>query len=752
VSSDGGSTYMQVATINAAARLGELASTFASGSDPDTVNSLVVNLAENCGTLDAGSDSDADKGNTLCFCDGEIIAYGALTYTGQNQITCGTYIRRGQMGSTISSHSTGGLFLRLDSSVLKYTYNPVWRGQTLLFKFQSVNSFGLLAQDLSSLTPVSFTLPGLNPGSIDASSGLLYSQYNTAIFKGAWSSSTAYVVGNLIDVSGSIYTCILDNTNETPPNAVYWQLVGQPNTSLSLGAYSGSTAYVPGNQVTYNQNYYICTANTTGNAPTNGTYWEQIGSSYVDLGAYNSGTAYVPGNQVQYLGNYYINIAAATGQTPSLTSSYWTLVGTSAVLLGTWSSSTAYVAGNQVTFNGNVYTCILANTNETPVTSGSSYWTIVGSQSLSSIPPTGSLAKVAASALTYTATTTSLTIDWNDLTVYQVNGSNLSLGSGSQAITGLSAGTTYAVFPYWNGTAVEFVSSSNVSGLQSLTGVSMSGSGEVTTATTFTETASTTHVTVECWCYPTSGTGVLVSTAAGPAVEIGLFGGSSYQLSVNGSTGGSGTVFGGTLTSNFWNHVVVVFNYGGGAGGELGVTMYVNGISSTGVEAISTETGQTWTIGKGYSGHTQLSGIIGRVAIYNNTLLTASQVTNHLNTMLSGGAAAYDSQVAEDGATYYWKLTDISGTTAVDSIDSNPGTYTGTYTLNDTQQIGGANGSPAIAWQNAPIQVTMYQFSQGFTPLIAGGFSVSTPSTGTAGGVLPSFFTPGLPSNLVPPI
>jgi hypothetical protein len=333
-----------------------------------------------------------------------------------------------------------------------------------------------------------------------------------------------------------------------------------------------------------------------------------------------------------------------------------------------------------------------------------------------------------------------------------VDGTTLSLGSGSQAITGLSAGTTYALFPYWNGSAVEFVSSSNVSGLQNLTGVSMSGSGEITTATTFTETASTTHVTVEFWCYPTSGTGACVGTAAGPMIDIGLFGGSSYQLSVNGSTGGSGTIFGGTLTANFWNHVVVVFNYGGGAGSELGVTMYVNGISSTGIEAVSTETGQTWTIGAGYTGHTKLSGIIGRVAVYNNTLLTASQVTNHLNTMLSGGASAYDAQVESDGATYYWKLTETSGTTAVDSVDSNPGTYTGTYTLNDTQQIGGANGSPAIAWQNAPIQVTMYQFSQTFTPLIAGGYSVSTPASGSAGGVLPSFFVPGLPSNLVPPI
>lgn len=38
----------------------------------------------------------------------------------------------------------------------------------------------------------------------------------------AWSSSTAYVVGDLVVVSGVNYYCILGNTNETPVNATYW--------------------------------------------------------------------------------------------------------------------------------------------------------------------------------------------------------------------------------------------------------------------------------------------------------------------------------------------------------------------------------------------------------------------------------------------------------------------------------------------------------------------------------------------------
>jgi hypothetical protein len=168
--------YQIAGSIEAPARLGVLASTFASGSDPDTVNTLVVTMAENSAALEAGTSTDADNGNTLCFCDGEILSYSACAVTALNQYTMGTYIRRGQMNSTISSHAAGALFMRLDTAILKYTYDPTWAGQTLYFKFQSVNPFGNCAQDLSALTATQFTVPGKNPGTVEASSGLVIGQ------------------------------------------------------------------------------------------------------------------------------------------------------------------------------------------------------------------------------------------------------------------------------------------------------------------------------------------------------------------------------------------------------------------------------------------------------------------------------------------------------------------------------------------------------------------------------------------------
>lgn len=172
--SQNGTTYKQVGTIDKVGRLGVLASTFAnSANDPDTTSSLVVNMAENSAPLEAGTSTDADQNSTLAFVDGEVIAYSACAVTGQEQYTMNTYIRRAQMGTTASAHSAGGLFLRLDDAIFKYTYDPAWAGQTIYLKFQSVNTFGNKPQDLSTLTAVSFTVPGKNPGTIDASSGIV---------------------------------------------------------------------------------------------------------------------------------------------------------------------------------------------------------------------------------------------------------------------------------------------------------------------------------------------------------------------------------------------------------------------------------------------------------------------------------------------------------------------------------------------------------------------------------------------------
>lgn len=105
----------------------------------------------------------------------------------------------------------------------------------------------------------------------------------------------------------------------------------------SKGAYAGGTAYVKGDVVLYNGSSYIAKSATTGNLPTNATFWNLLsqagadgtngtnGTSLVARGAYNAGTAYVPGDVVSYNGSSYINSVASTGQVPT-NGAYWTLL------------------------------------------------------------------------------------------------------------------------------------------------------------------------------------------------------------------------------------------------------------------------------------------------------------------------------------------------------------------------------------------------------------------------------------------
>ena len=49
------------------------------------------------------------------------------------------------------------------------------------------------------------------------------------------------------------------------------------------GAYAGGTAYVVDDVVSYSGSSYICKLASTGNLPTNGTYWDQMSAAGTDL-------------------------------------------------------------------------------------------------------------------------------------------------------------------------------------------------------------------------------------------------------------------------------------------------------------------------------------------------------------------------------------------------------------------------------------------------------------------------------------
>ena len=61
---------------------------------------------------------------------------------------------------------------------------------------------------------------------------------------GAWSSTTAYNIGDQVSLSGTAYQCRVANTNETPPNATYWVSLG--SNPIDLGAIAADQSVLTG--------------------------------------------------------------------------------------------------------------------------------------------------------------------------------------------------------------------------------------------------------------------------------------------------------------------------------------------------------------------------------------------------------------------------------------------------------------------------------------------------------------------------
>lgn len=169
------STYGQIGIVGSGATQGVLTATFPAGSDPDTTDTLSVNVSESTAqTINPGSNLDADLGITLAYVNGstpEMIGYSAATLTSPANYNLGTYIRRGMFGTANASHASGANFALLNGGVFRYVYTSNLVGRTLYFKFPSFNTLGGQLQALSSVPFYTYTLTGVGLTPVTDSTG-----------------------------------------------------------------------------------------------------------------------------------------------------------------------------------------------------------------------------------------------------------------------------------------------------------------------------------------------------------------------------------------------------------------------------------------------------------------------------------------------------------------------------------------------------------------------------------------------------
>ena len=153
-------TYKLAGTVNGSCRMGVLSAALTAGADPDTTDTLAVDLTESEGTLIGATQAEADAFVTLCWVDGELISYQSATLTATNKYALG-YLRRGVYGTTNGAHAIGANFLRLgDACILKLPYSKDQIGQTVSVKLVSHNIYGGGGQDIAEVPSTSYTLIG----------------------------------------------------------------------------------------------------------------------------------------------------------------------------------------------------------------------------------------------------------------------------------------------------------------------------------------------------------------------------------------------------------------------------------------------------------------------------------------------------------------------------------------------------------------------------------------------------------------
>lgn len=159
--SDDDSTYKLIGKIDSQIRQGVLINEIAVSSDnPDMVQSLMVDMNMSNSELLSGTKEDADRLNTLCYLDGELLAYqnAELTELGVYNLS---YLNRGAYNSEIKTHYKDAQFARIDEDIfLKIPFNKEDIGKKIAIKCPSFNSFGAGLQALGDVLPYYYTIQG----------------------------------------------------------------------------------------------------------------------------------------------------------------------------------------------------------------------------------------------------------------------------------------------------------------------------------------------------------------------------------------------------------------------------------------------------------------------------------------------------------------------------------------------------------------------------------------------------------------
>ena len=148
--SDNDQTYQRIGNISQQARMGRTKYGFAQ-------NGNFCNVTINQGVLKSGTHIDAERGNTLCWVNGEALSYEDVEVHPNNWFTLRGLVR-GQYGTNAINHNADERFVRVDEALFRYPYRKEDINKTIYLKFTSLNLFGSNEQGLDEVQEYTYKI------------------------------------------------------------------------------------------------------------------------------------------------------------------------------------------------------------------------------------------------------------------------------------------------------------------------------------------------------------------------------------------------------------------------------------------------------------------------------------------------------------------------------------------------------------------------------------------------------------------
>ena len=190
-------------------------------------------------------------------------------------------------------------------------------------------------------------------------------------YLGAWTISTRYKINDLVRYGGITYVCDTGHTSTADvslgleDNQAAW-------TSFNEGIeYKGtwsssSVRYKINDVVKYGGSTWICVTQHTSSATFSVVNFAQFAEGVEYEAEWSSGTVYQIGDIVSFGGNQYIALQLHSAQTPSTATAYWSLFSEGFDFQGDWNSGTAYKIGQVIRLNGYTYLATADSTAQEP--------------------------------------------------------------------------------------------------------------------------------------------------------------------------------------------------------------------------------------------------------------------------------------------------------------------------------------------------------------------------------------------------